>query len=342
MSPKHEPLRGIPTHVITGFLGSGKSTAILHLLGQRPPDERWAVLVNEFGEIGVDGSVLAGQHTPRDGVFVAEVPGGCMCCTAGLPMQIALAQLLRRARPSRLLIEPTGLGHPYEVLQTLVADHYRDVLAVEKTVTLIDARNLSDPRYTSHPTFLQQIQTADVIVGNKEDLYTPRDRVALDDFVRAHAPATVTLCTTRRGAMSLDLLRGPSALQIQPRTPSGNASYPAKSAPSTLDAPLPEEGMLRAMNSGEGFQSMGWRFSPSLVFDRDRVIGFLKSLGVERVKGVFITRAGIFAYNGTRDGITEVDIDECTESRIEIIAESVDDGWEQQLKHCLADTSRGD
>ena len=87
-------ITAVPTNIITGFLGVGKTSAILHLLRYKPDNERWAVLVNEFGEIGVDGSLLQGRHAEANGVFVREVPGGCMCCTAGLPMQIALNQLL--------------------------------------------------------------------------------------------------------------------------------------------------------------------------------------------------------------------------------------------------------
>jgi len=68
--------RPIPTNLISGFLGAGKTTAILHLLRQKPADERWAVLVNEFGEIGVDGALLGNP----DEVFIREVAGGCICC----------------------------------------------------------------------------------------------------------------------------------------------------------------------------------------------------------------------------------------------------------------------
>ena len=110
-------IQHVPTNVITGFLGVGKTTAIQHLLASKPAHERWAVLVNEFGEVGVDGALFGPEQGGE--VFVREVPGGCMCCAAGLPMQVALNQLLAKARPHRLLIEPTGLGHPREVLETL-------------------------------------------------------------------------------------------------------------------------------------------------------------------------------------------------------------------------------
>ena len=109
MNSKIVGIRAVPTNIITGFLGVGKTSAILHLLKRKPKNERWAVLVNEFGEIGVDGSLIEGQNSNEHGIFIREVPGGCMCCAAGLPMQIALNQLLIKAKPDRLLIEPSCL-----------------------------------------------------------------------------------------------------------------------------------------------------------------------------------------------------------------------------------------
>ena len=176
MAPaKNDPIKNVPTNIITGFLGVGKSSAIVHLLQSKPDDERWAILVNEFGEIGVDGALLQGQSTEESGVFIREVPGGCMCCAAGVPMQVALNQLLTKSRPDRLLIEPTGLGHPLEVLRVLAEQQYQGVLSIQRIITLVDARQLSDSRYSEHETFKQQIAIADVIVGNKQDLYQQSD-----------------------------------------------------------------------------------------------------------------------------------------------------------------------
>ena len=182
MTTKKTAIKAIPTNIITGFLGVGKTTAILNLLKNKPKNERWAVLVNEFGEIGVDGSLFQGQHSTEQGVFISEVPGGCMCCAAGLPMQIALNQLLSESKPDRLLIEPTGLGHPKEVLEILSAEYYQDVLCLHKTVTLVDARNLKDSRYTEHKTFNQQIAIADIVIGNKLDLYQSSDSAKYCQF----------------------------------------------------------------------------------------------------------------------------------------------------------------
>ena len=184
-------VHAVPTNIITGFLGVGKTSTILHLLENKPGNERWAVLVNEFGEIGIDGSLFEGQRGDKQGVVIREVPGGCMCCAAGLPMQVALNQLLVKARPDRLLIEPTGLGHPKEVLNVLLSIHYRESLSLQKTLTLLDARKLSDSRYTSHETFNQQIAVADTVIGNKLDLYEDKDQEKLIAYVKKTGKAQV-------------------------------------------------------------------------------------------------------------------------------------------------------
>ena len=331
MSQKSSKILAVPTHIVTGFLGVGKTSTILHLLKQRPDRERWAVLVNEFGEIGVDGSLIQEHCDHQGGVYVREVPGGCMCCAAGLPMQIALNQLLRRAKPHRLLIEPTGLGHPVEVLQALSAEHYRDVLSIQKVLTLVDARNLSDKRYTEHATFRQQIMIADVVMANKQDLYQQEDREAMDAYLRRNCLPEVELVYGEHGSLDLDILKGDTVTKVDPQHDTAQGTQPILVG----DLPFPDCGYVAAINSGEGFESIGWRFSPDKVFDRGRLFSFVGGLEVERMKAVFITHEGVFGYNMTRDALTEVMLDDCAESRIEIIAEQVDQGWESALVACI-------
>ena len=91
------------------------------------------------------------------------------------------------------------------------------------------------------------------------------------------------------------------------------------------------------MNGGEGFESIGWRFSPQKVFDQSRLISFLSGLDVERMKAVFITATGVFGYNLTRDALKETELDDCGESRIEIITDRVDPDWVNKLSDCLAE-----
>jgi G3E family GTPase len=326
------PLQAVPTNVITGFLGVGKTTAILNLLKNKPANERWAVLVNEFGEIGVDGSLMQGQYGQETGIFVREVPGGCMCCTSGLPMQIALNQLLVKAKPDRLLIEPTGLGHPKEVLEVLSAEYYQDVLSLHKTLTIVDARKLTDQRYTDHKTFNQQIATADRVVGNKIDLYEDKDKVRLNEYVKQHGQPHAEVIFTLNGEIPFVELHGETKTSFI-----SSDHHHHKELKKTLanDAEIPEKGFLAAINGAEGFYSIGWRISPHKIFSYRQLFSFLTGLQVERMKAVFITDAGIFGYNLTADALTEIQLDECEESRIELISDELDDSLEDQLLNCV-------
>ncbi|WP_295894596.1 GTP-binding protein [uncultured Vibrio sp.] len=344
MNSNTQPIVGVPTNIITGFLGVGKTSAILSLMANKPKNERWAVLVNEFGEIGVDGSLVQGQQrtgqqnkeqqNEEQRVFVREVPGGCMCCAAGLPMQIALNQLLSEAKPDRLLIEPTGLGHPKEVLQVLSTEHYRQILSLQKNITLVDARRLSDSRYTDHDTFNQQIAIADTVVGNKLDLYKDGDSDKLNAYVADVGRPNTKVIFTEHGVIDFNEFEGDTTIHEHPPH---HHHHHASDKPLASDLPMPESGVLKATNSGEGFHSVGWRFSPEKVFDRQKLILLLVELNVERMKAVFITTSGIYGYNLTSDGLTEVELDDCFESRIELISDSVDETFESQILTCISE-----
>lgn len=162
------------TNLITGFLGSGKTTSILHLLAHKDPNEKWAVLVNEFGEVGIDGALLADS-----GALLKEIPGGCMCCVNGLPMQVGLNTLLRQGKPDRLLIEPTGLGHPKQILDLLTAPVYEPWIDLRATLCILDPRLLLDEKSASNENFRDQLAAADIIVANKSDRTTPESEQAL-------------------------------------------------------------------------------------------------------------------------------------------------------------------
>ncbi|WP_426357242.1 CobW family GTP-binding protein [Pseudocolwellia sp. HL-MZ19] len=364
----NKKLSSIPTNIITGFLGAGKTSAILHLLKQKPENERWAILVNEFGEIGVDGSLLEAQTLNNKNVFIQEVSGGCMCCSSGITMPIALNKLLKVSKPDRLLIEPTGLGHPIEVLKVLSNQYYQDVLSLEKTITLVDARNLADKRYTEHVIFNQQLLIADTIVGSKTDLYRAEDKQALIDYGNTEAREFEDIVFIENGELPICLLAGKTQYtrqlnsqinqaktHLHNHTNTHRSDHLAKDIVTTPlndqslnEKSLPESGVIKAINKGEGFQSIGWRFSANKIFDRAKLNNFIASLNVTRLKAVFITNEGNFAYN-----LTEIDLiafkndteskinigsklTECDESRIEIICSKIDDIWQEKLLSCLS------
>ncbi|PCK08208.1 MAG: cobalamin biosynthesis protein CobW [Alteromonadaceae bacterium] len=335
----------VPTNIITGFLGVGKTSAILNLLKHKPSTERWAVLVNEFGEVGVDGHLIQGSHSQESGVFIREVPGGCMCCASGLPMQIALNQLLTKAQPDRLLIEPTGLGHPKEVLDVLTAKYYRDILLVQKTITLVDARNLSNPRYTEHGIFNQQLEVADIIVANKQGEYQDEDKACLATYLKNRGLSHKVTIFTDQGRFSPDLLVGDcdyigeqsvSHSHADSDSHTDNHNHEQQGANNINSADIPECGFLHVQNKGEGYTSVGWRFASEVIFDRNALYAWLTGLDVERMKAVFLTREGTFGYNLAAGSLTEMGLDDVDESRIEIIAPQTCADWGAGLLGCRA------
>jgi len=331
-------IKRVPTNIITGFLGVGKTSTILQLLKNKPKSERWAVLVNEFGEIGIDGALYEGRYSEQQGVFIREVPGGCMCCTAGLPMRVALAQLLRRAKPDRLLIEPTGLGHPKEVLQTLMDESFQGVITMQNIVTVVDARQVSDSRYVEHETFQQQVSIADVVVANKQDLCSEDDKVALETYLKRNALCDVGLVFTEQGLIDHSLLVG-SKLAASNRSLDGSTPHALMSTTEhskhSFTTVIPECGFIKAVNQGEGFTSIGWRFAERFEFDRNSLFALLSGINAERLKATFITNDGCFAYNLTNDALTEIALEALDESRIEIIARELSVDWEASIFDCL-------
>lgn len=131
-----------------------------------------------------------------------------MCCVNGLPMQIGLNMLLQQAKPDRLLIEPTGLGHPKQILSLLTSDIYQPWIDLRATLCLLDARQLSEPRYTENENFRDQLAAADIIVANKQDTYRSADNAVLQQWQQKQ-PLSRPLYHTEYGKLDITLLDQP-------------------------------------------------------------------------------------------------------------------------------------
>lgn len=326
----------IPTHLITGFLGVGKTTLIRSWLRQKPADEHWAVLVNEFGAVGIDDAFLDTAGDDNGLTTLRQVAGGCMCCAAGLPFQVALNDLIRRAKPDRLLIEPTGLGHPEQLLVQL--SEYKGVLSLGASVGLLDARVLTDERYTKHPIYLEQLDIADVLVANKSDRYDETDLRRLDAFLAQHGWQNKPLLLANHGDLPLDVLRQPA----KPRPAAAPSALRAQQKPSDdmWQAGTPDfsaTDLLCTPNQRDGFYSLGWQLHPKRLFSREALLAWLISIPAERIKGVLITDQGIIGVNQVGTDIQVIAIDEVGHSRLECIHASPLDERRltEQLVNCL-------
>lgn len=312
----------IPTHLITGFLGSGKTTAILHLLKHKPENETWAVLVNEFGEVGIDGALLQGS-TQRKDVVVREVPGGCMCCVAGLPMQIGLNMLIARSKPDRLLIEPTGLGHPQEIINTLKGEYYQEILSLDACICLVDPRNLGDSRYLDNDNFRDQIHLADVLVANKTDLCSEDDKKLFEQFT-AQLPEPKPLTDwVKQGELSGVWLKLPhqERMAVNPKAHHTAHKDAHQHQAESAEISLPENQLfLRRENKGQNHFSCGWLFSEKASFSFDQLFSLIHSQNAQRLKAVAKTDQGVKGFN-MQDGVVNViEIEESPDSRLEIIS----------------------
>ncbi|WP_221797659.1 CobW family GTP-binding protein [Oceanobacter mangrovi] len=307
-------------HLITGFLGTGKTTSILHLLKHKPADEKWAVLVNEFGEVGVDGAII---KSLGDGIAVREVPGGCLCCVSGLPFQIGLNSLIGREKPDVLLIEPTGLGHPRQILEILRQPAYQDVLDVGVTVTLVDPRHLGQPKYRQHSIYADQLAVADVLVANKLDLCEPADLQAWHDCLEQ-------LRQTRPALQAVEVQQGqldPVWLTPVPES-STQTAQPPEPLPALVDLSQPlalaaGEDFRALSNQTDGFYSLGWLINSDWRFAMGALRDWLSGLAVERAKAILATDAGVMVFNLREGALSEQYLGETDaiayENRLELI-----------------------
>lgn len=277
-------LQNIPTHVIAGPLGAGKTSLIKHLLAQRPANERWAVLINEFGQIGLDAALLTQAD---DGIALGEVAGGCLCCVNGAPFQVGLGRLLRKAKPHRLFIEPSGLGHPAQVLKQLREAPWQDVLAVQPCVLVLDAQALAAGKPLPDAQ-REALASAGLLVLNKDETLGAAQREAIERQL-----PQVPFYWTRQAQLPLHLLPGLNAQAAAAVdnfvAPKGLAQMPAVWS----DPALP----ICLSQAQEGGWSIGWRWHPSQSFDRRRLAQWLTRLDWRRAKLVIHSTDGWISGN---------------------------------------------
>jgi G3E family GTPase len=191
--------RGIPVTIITGFLGSGKTTLLNHILSNQE-GLKTAVLVNEFGEIGIDNDLLV-----TTGDDMVELSNGCICCTINNDLVNAVYKVLERPdKVDYLVVETTGLADPLPVAMTFLGTDLRDVTRLDSIVTVVDAENFSIDLFNSQAAE-NQIAYADILMLNKADLVDEADLDLLEVRVRDMKPGARILRSVK-GQVPLPLV----------------------------------------------------------------------------------------------------------------------------------------
>ncbi len=234
------PTGKIPATIVTGFLGSGKTTLLRHILANAD-GRRIAVIVNEFGELGIDGELLRGcgigceaeEGPPSDDSGagqIFELANGCLCCTVQEEFYPVMRELIaRRGELDHILIETSGLALPKPLVQAFNWPEIGNACTVDAVITVVDvpaaaagqfaanpqavdAQRRADPNLDHesplHELFEDQLLAADLVVLSKTDLADDDARARVEALVRAELPPEVKVVASSHGRLDLELLLG--------------------------------------------------------------------------------------------------------------------------------------
>jgi cobalamin biosynthesis protein CobW len=220
----------IPVTIVTGFLGAGKTTLIRHAL-IHAHGRRLALIVNEFGDVGIDGDILKScGATSCAAENIVELTNGCICCTVADDFAPAISALLARdPKPEHILIETSGLALPKPLVKAFEWPELRAKLTVDGVIAVVDASAVAEDRFADDPeavarqrladpslvhdnpleeVYEDQLLCADMIVLNKTDLISAADLARVRAAIAQAIPRAVKIVESREGRIDPDVLLG--------------------------------------------------------------------------------------------------------------------------------------
>ncbi len=223
-------MKRIPATVITGFLGAGKTTLIRHIL-ENASGRRIALIINEFGDVGVDGELVKGCNDEACGAGdIVELANGCICCTVAdefIPTMTALLE--RRQRPDHIIIETSGLALPQPLVKAFNWPEIRAAVTVDGVIAVVDAPAVRDGLFAADPAkvdalrkadinldhesplhelFEDQLRAADMVILNKADLVTPQETIELMERIGREVRSGVQVVPADHGRVDPAILLG--------------------------------------------------------------------------------------------------------------------------------------
>ncbi|RSN77087.1 CobW family GTP-binding protein [Acinetobacter haemolyticus] len=327
--------KAVPTHIISGFLGAGKTTLLQHLLTQKPKNEVWAILMNEFGQIGVDQQLI----TQQSGYAVKELLGGCLCCSSQLSMQIALSRLLSESKPDRLFIEPTGLGHPAQLLEQLTEPHWHSSLDMRALVVVVDGSRLHDKPWVQQHLYTDQLKAAQVVVISHKDGMNDDDQQAYIQLKQEYQTYVQSWIEAENGQvplLQLDLPLVPVQRKVQPLLRQQMTQQNESETQEIKQLPY------HYVETAQGYTVAGWKLPKRWQFKFYDVLDLLcTQQDWIRIKAIFYTDLGWKSFNFNPEQFNYKSTEESIDNRIEvIIQDSVQHDWllfEMQLLACRVD-----
>ena len=347
--PKHR--KRIPVNIIGGSLGVGKTTTINHLLAQRPSHEKWAILVNEYGLVGLDAALMhqKSDSAEQNGVEIKEVAGGCICCSAGFMFKVSLVLLLQR-RPDRLLIEPTGLAALSGILDTLGQTGIRESVDIQSIICLIDPTRLTES--LNRDEMLDQIEAADIILANRSDLASKDQLKSFEEWAKNLFPKKKLVDHIQNGEIPINYLQ-----MVNIRTKDvirgghehgTDHEHHHKSHDHTqlIEEVIcnDSEPIIQLSHRSPNISTIGWICWNKIIFDAEHISTWLINLSklsnIYRIKAVIRTTKGWWGVNFV-DDIKEIHPNGYRrDSRIEMVLEGEQfldtNVLEAQLRKCIA------
>jgi G3E family GTPase len=277
--------------IVFGFLGSGKTTFIIRALEKWGTEEKIVVLVNEFGDVGIDGDLLTGQ-----GGDVVELPSGCICCTLQTDFRSQMLEISRTINPQRVIIEPTGVATIAQIRSIVEAQLFEDTIEKINNILIADATGFMD-LYKANRHFVEsQVKNAQLALLNKCDKVDKRKAMVIQGAILAINPE-MTVLMTEFGAV--DWAEYQFALSTAPRSEKDIRKKEDFHAQHVEEEFLTEAGHVKHPHFQEeedalGYESFGCVYEDT-SFDQSSLETFFQELNATKSKMGEIVRAkGIF------------------------------------------------